>query len=106
MRILRLLLFFDLPVSTPSARKEAALFRKFLIEDGYIMEQYSVYSRIAICRSSAETHISRLKKNLPTSGAVTLFVLSESQYARRQLLVTPVAAGTVFHDEGQMTLMI
>ena len=43
---MRLLVFFDLPVVKREDRKEYQVFRRFLLNDGYTMIQYSVYSRI------------------------------------------------------------
>ena len=40
-----LMAMFDLPVILDEERKEAARFRKALLDDGFIMIQYSVYSR-------------------------------------------------------------
>lgn len=40
-----LMAMFDLPVLLEEERKEAARFRKSLLDDGFIMIQYSVYSR-------------------------------------------------------------
>lgn len=57
MRIMRLLVMFDLPTGSKRERKSYALFRKFLINDGYHMDQYSVYSRVLLSRDSAETHL-------------------------------------------------
>ena len=34
---------FDLPVTTPKAKKRYAQFRKLLIKEGFSMLQYSVY---------------------------------------------------------------
>ena len=45
VRFMRLLVFFDLPVESASQRKEYRLFRKFLIKDGYLMMQESVYAK-------------------------------------------------------------
>ena len=45
-RYMRILVFFDLPVKTKAERRRATRFRKDLIDDGYIMLQLSVYSRI------------------------------------------------------------
>lgn len=39
---------FDLPTNTKQQRKNASLFRKMLIKDGFSMLQYSVYIRIAL----------------------------------------------------------
>ena len=45
-RYMRVIVMFDLPVITDKEKKVATKFRKFLLDDGYIMMQYSVYSRI------------------------------------------------------------
>lgn len=42
-RIMWVLVFFDLPTDTKKERKNAALFRKRLIEDGFVMFQFSIY---------------------------------------------------------------
>lgn len=41
MRIMRMLVLFDLPTGSKKERKSYAEFRKFLIKDGYHMEQFS-----------------------------------------------------------------
>ena len=69
MRIMRLLVLFDLPTGSKKERKSYSEFRKFLVKDGYHMEQFSVYSRVLLSRDSAETHMRRLKENLPIAGA-------------------------------------
>jgi CRISPR-associated protein Cas2 len=45
-RFMRILVFFDLPVVSKEDRKVYGQFRKFLIQDGYDMLQFSVYCRI------------------------------------------------------------
>jgi CRISPR-associated protein Cas2 len=40
---MRVMVFFDLPVVTSAERKEYTKFRKFLIHEGFIMMQFSVY---------------------------------------------------------------
>ncbi len=87
MRIMRLLVMFDLPTGSKRERKSYALFRKFLINDGYHMDQYSVYSRVLLSRDSAETHLQRLRANLPEAGEVTVIELTEKQYENREVLV-------------------
>ena len=44
-RYMRTLVFFDLPTLTASERKAAAMFRKALIKDGFLMLQESVYCK-------------------------------------------------------------
>lgn len=43
---MRILVFFDLPVVKKKERKIYSQFRRFLLNDGYDMIQYSVYSRL------------------------------------------------------------
>ena len=43
---MRLLVFFDLPMVTKTEKRAYTLFRRFLLNDGYDMLQYSVYGRI------------------------------------------------------------
>ena len=48
MRVMRLLVLFDLPTGSKAERRQYSEFRKFLIQDGYHMEQFSVYSRLLV----------------------------------------------------------
>jgi CRISPR-associated protein Cas2 len=84
---MRLLVMFDLPTGNSSERKSYARFRKFLINDGYYMEQFSVYSRILSSRDRTQSHLDRLRANLPSAGAVTALLLTEKQYENRVVLV-------------------
>lgn len=43
---MRIMVFFDLPTITPANRKDYANFRKYLIKNGFIMMQESVYSKL------------------------------------------------------------
>lgn len=105
MRIMRMLVFFDLPTGNKRERKAYASFRKFLIKDGYHMEQFSVYSRVLLSRDSADAHLRRLKANLPPAGAVTVLTLTEKQYEAREVLVDTRLASTRGPDAGpQLTL--
>ena len=71
---------FDLPVITKKERKIAAKFRKFLLDDGYIMMQYSVYSRICKNNDDLKKHINRIKINSPKTGNIRLLQVTENQY--------------------------
>ncbi|WP_374493370.1 CRISPR-associated endonuclease Cas2 [Brachymonas sp.] len=45
---MRILVFFDLPVVTKAERRAYSVFRRFLLNDGYDMIQFSVYGRIVV----------------------------------------------------------
>ena len=84
---MRLILFFDLPVVSDKDKRIYATFRKYLIRNGYIMLQYSVYSKIFANRDSAVNHIGVLKNNLPKKGAVRTMLVTEKQYSKMEVLV-------------------
>ncbi len=84
---MRLLVFFDLPVVKREDRKEYAQFRRFLLNDGYMMIQFSVYSRICNGLEGANKHILRLKRNLPSKGSVRFLQITEKQYSEMKFLV-------------------
>lgn len=108
MRIMRLIVMFDLPTGSKAERKSYADFRKFLVKDGYTMEQFSVYTRVLFTREAAQTHIARLQSNLPKAGMVTVFQLTEKQYADRlRLLDTRPSSSSPPEEEGaQLTLAL
>lgn len=84
---MRILVFFDLPVVQKKDRKEYQQFRKFLLNDGYIMLQYSVYSRICNGTDGVNKHMIRLKGNLPPRGSVRYLQVTEKQYSEMKFLV-------------------
>lgn len=88
MVIMRLLVMFDLPTGNSQERKEYAKFRKFLLEDGFLMEQFSVYSRMTIDRNNLDTHVKRIENHLPPAGSVQVLEVTEHQYEKRKLLVS------------------
>ena len=55
-RSLWLIAMFDLPVETSANRRDYTRFRKALLKDGYMMLQYSVYSRYLPSEEAAEAH--------------------------------------------------
>lgn len=73
---------FDLPVLTREQRKMATDFRKFLLDDGYQMIQFSVYARACVSFARQETHIERLKKSLPPEGSVRAIFVTRAQWER------------------------
>ena len=45
---MRILVFFDLPTLTAANKKDYTQFRKYLIKNGFIMIQESVYTKLAL----------------------------------------------------------
>lgn len=84
-RMMWLYVMFDLPVGTPAERKAATKFRKFLLDDGFEMAQFSVYLRFADSRESAETHINRIGAALPKAGKVHIVTITDKQYGNARI---------------------
>ncbi|ACZ01524.1 CRISPR-associated endonuclease Cas2 [Streptobacillus moniliformis] len=86
---MRLLVYFDLPVSTKLERKQAQDFRKNLLSEGFIMMQFSCYSRF--CRNDAESskYFNRVKKlsNKLSGGEVRILKITNKQYENMLILV-------------------
>lgn len=84
---MRIIVFFDLPVTTKAKRRAANQFRQFLLKDGYQMLQLSVYTRIVRGRDSLEKHNKRLTQHLPEEGSVRCLEVTEKQFTSMLLLV-------------------
>ncbi len=77
-----LIVAFDLPVGTKAQRKSATDFRKWLLDDGYQMVQWSVYVRSCVSFARQETHLERLKRSLPPEGSVRAIFVTRAQWER------------------------
>ena len=86
-RFMRVLVFFDLPVSTKQERKMATQFRNFLVKDGFYMIQFSLYGRICNTIESAKMHEDRVAVKVPPSGSVRSLIVTEKQYSSMNILV-------------------
>lgn len=79
--------FFDLPTKTKKERKRYTEFRRFLLKDGFIMMQFSVYSRICKGDDSVLTHKKRVKEHLPAKGNIRMLSITDLQYSKMETLV-------------------
>ena len=91
---MRLIVLFDLPVRTKPNKRAYQQFHKFLISDGYVMMQFSVYTRISNGLDGVQKHLARLRANLPPKGSVRAMCITEKQYESMLFLV-----GTPTHQE-------
>lgn len=81
-KIMWLFVFFDLPVDTKKQRKAANDFRKDLLKDGFVMMQYSVYTRHCASKESAEVHMNRVNMLVPEEGQVSILKVTDKQYGQ------------------------
>ncbi len=83
---MRILVMFDLPVTTAAERRAYTLFRKYLLKNGFLMLQESVYCKIAQNPVAADSVIDALRKNKPPTGLVQLLRVTEKQYAKMEYI--------------------
>ena len=86
-RFMRLLIFFDLPVETSKDRREYSKFHKFLIKNGFIMMQKSVYSKLVVNNVTSNAVKQKISKNLPPAGIIELLEITENQFMRIDYLM-------------------
>jgi CRISPR-associated protein Cas2 len=84
---MRMLVLFDLPVVTRAERRAYTQFRRYLLNDGFDMIQFSVYGRILNGRDAEQKHLQRLIAHLPPEGSIRALTVTEKQYAGMKLLV-------------------
>jgi CRISPR-associated protein Cas2 len=94
-----LVVAFDLPVMEKAQRKAATDFRKWLLDDGYQMIQFSVYARSCVTFARQETHLERLKGNLPPEGSVRAIFVTRAQWERSFVIQGSPASETEAEEQ-------
>ena len=83
---MRVLVFFDLPVVTAENRREYTRFRKFLLKNGFLMLQESVYCKLALNGTAEKAIVDNVYKNKPEEGLVQLLSVTEKQYSKMNII--------------------
>lgn len=96
---MRILVMFDLPVITDTDRREYRKFRKFLILNGFLMLQESVYCKIAQNSAVADGIVENIKKNKPQAGLVQMLKVTEKQYSKMEYIVGESKSEVLDSDE-------
>lgn len=95
---MRVIVFFDLPTITVKDRKNYRDFRKFLISNGFMMMQESVYSKISKNKSAADLLADKVRKRVPPSGLVQLLIVTEKQYSNMEILIGNIDSEYITDD--------
>ena len=77
---MRVLVFFDLPTETAVQRKVYTKFTKFLIDQGFIMMQESVYVKLALNNSIVNSIKEKIYQNSPSKGIIQVLTITEKQF--------------------------
>lgn len=84
---MRIIVMFDLPVTTLAQRRAYHRFRKGLVRQGFLMFQESVYIKLAL-NATAQTRIMECVRRIkPPEGFVNMMAVTEKQFQRMECLV-------------------
>jgi len=75
-----MMVMFDLPVIESEERKRATAFRNRLMDEGFEMSQFSVYTRFVGTREMCVPFIKRIKSYAPPDGHITILMFTDKQY--------------------------
>lgn len=84
---MRIIVFFDLPTETAKNRKDYTRFRKMLINDGFIMLQESVYTKLALNTTASNLVMNKIRKEVPKEGLVQALTITEKQFSSVETLI-------------------
>ena len=96
---MRLLVFFDLPVTTSENRRAYTHFRKFLLKNGFLMLQESVYCKLALNSTAVNAIVENIHKNKPEEGLIQLLTVTEKQYAKMDIIIGEIKSEVLDSDE-------
>ena len=96
---MRVLVFFDLPVITNENRREYRRFRKFLLKNGFLMLQESVYCKLALNSTAVNAIVDNIHKNKPEEGLVQLLTVTEKQYSKMDIIIGDMKSEGLDSDE-------
>ena len=98
-RFMRTVVMFDLPTETSMDRRHYRWFRKFLINEGFIMMQESIYSKICINRHAVRQVELSVQKNKPPKGIVQMLTVTEKQFNTMKMVVGEVDSADIQDDK-------
>lgn len=103
-RFMRLLVFFDLPITTKPERRAYSRFHRFLVKNGFIMLQESVYSKLAPNQPVMDGIIENVRKNKPEAGLVQMLCVTEKQFAKMEIVVGESKSDIIGDDRRHIVL--
>ena len=103
-RYMRVIVFFDLPVTSSENVRQYTKFRKFLMKSGFLMMQESVYCNLALNATAAEAILVNLRKNKPESGVVQVLTMTEKQFQKIEFIVGTSKHNVLDNDERLVVL--
>ena len=101
---MRVIVMFDLPTETSMDRRHYRWFRKYLINEGFIMMQESIYTKICINIHAVKQVELNIRKNKPPKGIVQVMSVTERQFAGMQIIVGELD-NTYIQDDSRLVVL-
>lgn len=101
---MRTIVFFDLPTQSLDDKRRYRAFRKFLLTEGFMMLQESVYCKLSLNQTNVNTLKDRIEKNKPSIGIVQILTITEKQFQSMEYIVGENKSSLVDTDEGLIIL--
>lgn len=98
-RYMRVMIFFDLPTISKEDLRQYRRFRNFLIKEGFIMMQESVYSKLVLNQINVKAVVDRVKKNKPNDGTIQLLAITEKQFNSMEFILGEKISEVIDTDE-------
>lgn len=84
---MRTIIFFDLPNISTNDKRNYQKFRKFLLKEGFIMIQESVYSKLVLNSQQGELLLQRIRRGAPKKGIIQALTITEKQYSKIEYII-------------------
>ena len=75
-----LMVMFDLPTVTKEEKRGYARFRKYLLGEGFIQLQFSVYAKYCASRENTQKYFRHIRPIVPDAGHVRLLMITDKQF--------------------------
>lgn len=98
-RYMRIIVMFDLPVTTSSGRREYTKFRKTLIKAGFMMLQESIYCKLAQNATAVEAIVENIRKSKPPVGLIQILTITEKQFSKMEYILGQSYSNVLDTDE-------
>lgn len=96
---MRILVFFDLPTETNEDKRNYRYFRKFLLNNGFLMLQESVYTKMVLNQSVEKSVRDSIRSNKPPKGIVQVLSITEKQYQSVEYITGEFHSELIDNDE-------
>lgn len=101
---MRVIVFFDLPTETTLDRRNYRSFRRFLIKDGFMMLQESVYAKLALNSTQVSQIINDVKRSQPEKGSIQILSVTEKQFSKMEIVSGKCKSDVIDTDERLLIL--